>query len=70
MDLRAGWKEGEDRGDGTGEAGEGGRLIGSMDQAGGDVAEVGGVLADELFGGLVEFVQLVLGDAGVEPGEA
>ena len=41
-----------------------------MEEAGSEVAVVGGVAWGEGFGLLVEFEELVLGDAGVEPGEA
>jgi len=41
-----------------------------VEEAGGEVAVVGGVAWGEGFGLLVEFEELVLGDAGVEPGEA
>lgn len=41
-----------------------------MEEAGGEVAVVGGVALGEGFGLLVEFEELVLGDAEVEPGES
>lgn len=63
-----GWEEVEDLGERFGEAVECGGLVGGVEEAGGEVALVVGVAAGEVFGGLVELVELVLGDAGVEPG--
>lgn len=65
-----GREEGEDLGDGLGEAFPGCGLAGGLEEAGGEVAVVGGVARGEDFGLLVEFEELVGGDAAIEPSEA
>ncbi len=60
----------EDSVGGFGEAFVGGLLVGCVNEAGGQVAVVGGFALGEFFGGLVEFVELPLCGGGVEPGEA
>ena len=69
-DTGSGWEEGQDLRDSRGEAIESGREVRSVDEAGGEVAGVGGVAAEKIFGVFVEFEELVLCDAWVEPGEA
>ncbi len=63
------WDEGEDAGDGFGETLLGGCLIWGVEEMGGEVAVVGGFAEFEGFVGLVEFVELPPGCAGVEPRE-
>ena len=60
----------EDAFGGFGEAVADGGFVGGVDEAGGEVAVVGGVALLEVFGFLVEFEELPLGGVGVHPGEA
>ncbi len=47
-----------------------GLLIGRVQEAGGEVAMVGGFALGQVFGPLVQLVELPLRGGGVEPGEA
>ncbi len=62
--------ESEDTGGGLGEAELCGLQIGRVEEAGGEVTLVGGFAQLQLFRGLVEFVELPLGGARIEPCEA
>ena len=68
--LCRGRDEGEDAGDGGGEALLRALGVRGMDEAGGEVALVVGVAAFEVFGALVELVELPCGGRAFEPGHA